>query len=38
MGKKSDLSSECQKFVKKLLAFYSKEKATKKPIVTFDRV
>ena len=25
-------------FVKKLFAFYSKEKATKKPIVTFDRV
>ena len=38
MGKKSDLSPECQKFVKKLFAFYSKEKATKKPIVTFDRV
>ena len=29
---------ECQKFVKKLFAFYSKEKATKKPIVSFDRV
>ena len=26
------------KFVKKLLAFFSKEKATKKPIVSFDRV
>jgi hypothetical protein len=38
MGKKSDLSPECQKFVKKLFAFYSNEKATKKPIVTFDRV
>ena len=38
MGKKSDLSPECQKFVKKLFAFYSKEKATKKPIVTFDRL
>ena len=38
MGKKSDLSPECQKFAKKLFAFYSKEKATKKPIVTFDRV
>jgi hypothetical protein len=37
-GKKSDLSPECQKFVTKLFAFYSKEKATKKPIVTFDRV
>ena len=33
MGKKSDLSPECQKFVKKLFAFFSKEKATKKPIV-----
>jgi hypothetical protein len=32
------ISPECQKFVKKLFAFYSKEKATKKPIVTFDRV
>ena len=31
MGKKSDLSPECQKF-------FSKEKATKKPIVSFDRV
>ena len=38
MGKMSDLSPECQKFVKKLFAFYSKEKATKKPIVSFDRV
>ena len=38
MGKKSDLSPECQKFVKKLFAFYSKEKGTKKPIVSFDRV
>jgi hypothetical protein len=38
MDKKFDLSPECQKFVKKLLAFFSKEKATKKPIVSFDRV
>ena len=38
MGKKSDLSPECQKFVKKLFAFFSKEKATKKSIVSFDRV
>jgi hypothetical protein len=38
MGKKSDLSPECQKFVKKLYAFFSKEKATKKPIVSFDMV
>ena len=38
MGKKSDLSPECQKFVKKLFAFFSKKKATKKPIVSFDRV
>jgi hypothetical protein len=38
MGKKSDLSLECQKFVKKLFAFFSKEKATKNPIVSFDRV
>jgi hypothetical protein len=39
MGKKSDLSPGCQKFVKKLLfAFFSKEKARKKPIVSFDRV
>jgi hypothetical protein len=27
-----------KKFVKKLFAFFSKEKATKKPIVSFDRV
>ena len=32
------MSLECQKFVKKLLAFFSKEKATKKSIVSFDRV
>ena len=38
MGKKSDFSPECQKFVKKLFAFFSKEKATKKPILSFDRV
>ena len=38
MGKKSDLSPECQKFVKKLFAFFSKEKTTKNPIVSFDRV
>jgi hypothetical protein len=38
MGKKSDLSKECQKFVIKLFAFFSKEKATKKQIVSFDRV
>ena len=38
MGKKSDLSPECQKFLKKLFAFFSKEKATKMPIVSFDRV
>ena len=38
MGKKSDLSLECQKFVKKLFAFFSKEKATKKQIVSFHRV
>jgi hypothetical protein len=38
MGKKSDLSLECQKLVKKLFAFFSKEKATKNPIVSFDRV
>jgi hypothetical protein len=37
MGKKSDLSPECQKFIKKLFAFFSKEKATK-PIASFDRV
>jgi 5'-3' exonuclease len=36
MGQKSDLSPECQKFVKKLFAFFSKEKAMKKPIVSFD--
>ena len=35
MGKKS---LECQKFVKMLFAFLSKEKATKKPIASFDRV
>ena len=38
MGKKSDLSPECQMFEKKWFAFFSKEKATKKPIVSFDRV
>jgi hypothetical protein len=38
MGKKSDLSPKCQKFVKKLFAFFSKEKATKKPIFSFDRL
>jgi hypothetical protein len=38
MGKKSDIFPECQKFVKKLFAFFSKEKATKKPIVSFDRI
>ena len=38
MSKKSDLSPECQQFVNKLLAFFSKEKATKKPIVSLDRV
>ena len=38
MDKKSDLFPECQKFVKKLFSLYSKEKATKKPIVSFDRV
>jgi hypothetical protein len=38
MGKKSNLSPECQMFVHKLFAFFSKEKATKKPIVSFDRV
>ena len=38
MSKQSDLSPECQKFVKLLFAFYGKEKATKKPIVSFDRV
>jgi hypothetical protein len=34
----SQNSPECQKFVKKLFAFFSKEKAMKKPIVSFDRV
>jgi hypothetical protein len=38
MGKKSDLSPECQKFVKRLFAYFSKEKARKKPIVSFDWV
>ena len=38
MSKQSDLSPECQKFVKKLFAFFGKENATKKPIVSFDRV
>ena len=38
MVKKSDLSPECQTFVKKLFAIFSKERATKKPIVSFDRV
>jgi hypothetical protein len=38
MGKKSDFSPECQKFVKKLFVFFSKEKAKKKQIVSFDRV
>ena len=39
MGKKSDLSPECQKFVKKMwLAIFSKVKVTKKQIVSFDRV
>jgi hypothetical protein len=38
MGKKSNLSPECQKFVKKLFVFFSKEKAAKKTIVSFDRV
>ena len=38
MGKNSDLSPECQKFLKKLFAFFSKKKAAKKPIVSFDRV
>jgi hypothetical protein len=37
MSKKSALSPECQKFVKMLFAFLSKEKSTKKPIVSFDR-
>ena len=38
MGKKSDLSPEYQKFVIMLFAFFSKEKAKKKPIVAIDRV
>jgi hypothetical protein len=38
MGKNSDLSPECQKFLEKLFAFFSKKKATKKPTVSFDRV
>ena len=38
MGKNSDLSPECQKFVKMLFAFFSKEKATKKPFVSFHRL
>ena len=38
MGKNSALSQECQRFVIKLFAFFSKEKVTKKPIVSFDRV
>ena len=39
MGKKSDFSPECQKFVKKVVyLFFSTEKATKKPVVSFDRV
>ena len=38
MGKNSDLFPECQKFLKKLFAFFSKKKAAKKPIVSFDRV
>jgi hypothetical protein len=37
MGKKSDLPPECQQVVKKLFAFFTKDKATKKPIVSFDR-
>ena len=37
MGKQSDLFPECQKFAKKFF-FFSKENATKKPIVSFDRV
>jgi hypothetical protein len=37
MGKKSDLFPEFQKFVKTLLPLFSKEKAAKKPIVSFDR-
>ena len=38
MGKKSDLSPECQKFVKKMFAFFCKERAMKKPIASFNRV
>ena len=38
MGKKYDLSPECQVCKKKLFAFFSKRKATKKPIVSFNRV
>ena len=38
MSKKSDLSPECQQFAKTLIAIFSKEKETKKPIVSFDRV
>ena len=38
MGKKSNLSPECQKCVNKLFVFFIKEKATKKPIVSFDMV
>jgi hypothetical protein len=38
MGKKYDLSPECQVCKKKLFAFFSKRKATKKPIVSFGRV
>jgi hypothetical protein len=38
MDEKSDLSPKCHKFAKKLFAFFIKEKATKKPIVSFDRV
>ena len=34
----SDLSPECQKFVERLFALFSMERATKKPIVSFDRV
>jgi hypothetical protein len=37
MGKKSDLSPECQKFVKRMFAFFRKEKATKKPIVSYQK-
>ena len=38
MGINADLSPERQKFVKKLFAYFSKEKARKKPIVSFDWV